>query len=101
MLEFGAPYRAPGNPPATEADERNRHVLLAIDESHLMTGDQLEAVRMLTSHDLNSRSPLTTVLIGQPTLRRCLRAGDMAALDQRVHPPPPRALGPDRRPLLR
>jgi type II secretory pathway predicted ATPase ExeA len=83
---------------AAEADERNRHVLLAIDESHLMTGDQLEAVRMLTSHDLDSRSPLTIVLIGQPTLRRRLRVGDMAALDQRVqlryHIPAP-ALSPE------
>lgn len=69
---------------AAEADERNRHVILAIDESHLMSGDQLEAVRMLTNHDLDSRSPLTILLIGQPTLRRRLRVGDMAALDQRI-----------------
>jgi type II secretory pathway predicted ATPase ExeA len=69
---------------ATEADERNRNVILAIDESHMLTGDQLEAVRMLTSHDLDSGSPLTVLLIGQPTLRRRLRVGDMAALDQRV-----------------
>jgi type II secretory pathway predicted ATPase ExeA len=69
---------------AAEADERNRNVILAIDESHMLTGDQLEAVRMLTSHDLDSGSPLTVLLIGQPTLRRRLRVGDMAALDQRV-----------------
>jgi type II secretory pathway predicted ATPase ExeA len=49
-----------------------------------MTGEQLEAVRMMTNHDLDSCSPLTIVLIGQPTLRRRLRVGDMAALDQRV-----------------
>ena len=49
-----------------------------------MTGEQLEAVRMMTNHDLDSGSPLTIVLIGQPTLRRRLRLGDMAALDQRV-----------------
>jgi type II secretory pathway predicted ATPase ExeA len=69
---------------AAEADERNRHVILAVDESHLLTGEQLEAVRMLTNHDLDSGSPLTILLIGQPTLRRRLRVGDMAALDQRV-----------------
>ena len=69
---------------AAEADERNRHVILAIDESHLLTGEQLEAVRMLTNHDLDSGSPLTILLIGQPTLRRRLRVGDMTALDQRV-----------------
>ena len=55
-----------------------------IDEAHLLTGDQLEALRMLTNHDLDSGSPLTILLIGQPTLRRRLRVGDMAALDQRV-----------------
>ena len=33
---------------AAEADERNRDVVLAVDESHLLTGEQLEAVRMLT-----------------------------------------------------
>ena len=69
---------------AAEADERNRHVILAIDESHLLTGDQLEAVRMLTNHGLDSGSPLTVLLIGQPALRRRLRVGDMAAIDQRV-----------------
>ena len=69
---------------AAEADERNRTVILAIDESHMLTGDQLEAVRMITNHNLDSGSPLTVLLIGQPTLRRRLHAGDMAALDQRV-----------------
>ena len=82
---------------AAETDEKNRHVVLAIDEAQLLTGDQLEAVRMLTNHDLDSGSPLTIVLIGQPTLRRRLRVGDMAALDQRIalryHVPAP-ALSP-------
>ena len=59
-------------------------MILAVDESHLLTGEQLEAVRMLTNHDLDSGSPLTILLIGQPTLKRRLRVGDMAALDQRV-----------------
>jgi type II secretory pathway predicted ATPase ExeA len=69
---------------AAEADERNRTVILAVDEAHLLTSGQLEAVRMLTSHNLDSGSPLSVLLIGQPTLRRRLRLGDMAALDQRV-----------------
>jgi len=69
---------------AAEADERNRNVILAIDESHLLTGEQMESVRMMTSHGLDSGSPLTVLLIGQPTLRRRLRVGDMAAFDQRV-----------------
>src|SRR6266571_2254296 len=84
---------------AAEADERNRHVLLALDEAHLLTHEQLDAVRMLTNSDLDSRSPLTIVLIGQPTLRRRLRIGDMAALDQRVqlryHIPSPALTPPE------
>ena len=69
---------------AAEADEKGKHVILGIDEAHLMSHDQLEAVRMLTSHGMHYQSPLTLVLIGQPTLRRRLRVGDMAALEQRV-----------------
>jgi len=33
---------------AAEADEKNRHVIVAIDEAHLLSHDQLEAIRMLT-----------------------------------------------------
>jgi type II secretory pathway predicted ATPase ExeA len=69
---------------AAETTERGRHVLLAIDEAHLLDPTQLEAVRMLTNHDLDSASPLACLLIGQPTLRRRLKLGDMAALDQRI-----------------
>src|SRR5207302_5911232 len=38
---------------AAYADERHRNVILAIDESHMLTGDQLEAVRMITNHNLD------------------------------------------------
>jgi type II secretory pathway predicted ATPase ExeA len=69
---------------AAEAEEKNRHVLLAIDEAHLLDAGQLEAIRMLTNGSMDYRSPLTILLIGQPTLRRRLRIGDMAALDQRI-----------------
>ena len=64
--------------------ERGRRVLIAIDESHLLDHDQLEDVRMLTSQDLDSRSPAAVILIGQPTLRRRLAQTTMAALDQRI-----------------
>ncbi|MGH8919708.1 MAG: ExeA family protein [Actinomycetes bacterium] len=82
---------------AAEADERSRHVVVAVDEAHLLDGGQLEAIRMMTNHGMDYQSPVTIVLIGQPTLRRRLRVGDMAALDQRVqlryHIPAP-ALAP-------
>jgi type II secretory pathway predicted ATPase ExeA len=69
---------------AAEAEEKNRDITIAIDEAHLMSHDQLEAIRMLTNSGIDYRSPATILLIGQPTLRRRLRVGDMAALEQRI-----------------
>jgi len=69
---------------AAERDERGKTPVLVIDEAHLLRYEQLETIRMLTNHNLDADSPLACLLIGQPTLRRRLRVGDMAALDQRV-----------------
>ncbi len=68
----------------TEVAEKGRHIILIIDEAHLLDGAQLEAVRMLTNAEMDSFSPLSVILVGQPALRRRLRVGDMAALDQRI-----------------
>jgi type II secretory pathway predicted ATPase ExeA len=67
-----------------ERDERHKHTVLICDEAHLLEPDQLEQLRMLTNHELDSDSPLALILIGQPTLRRTLRRGTFAALDQRI-----------------
>ena len=69
---------------AAEHGERGRVPLLVIDEAHLLTHDQLEAVRILTNSEMDAASPLACLLIGQPTLRRMLRLGVLAALDQRI-----------------
>ena len=50
----------------------------------MLTHGQLEAVRILTNSDMDAASPLACLLIGQPTLRRMLRPGVLAALDQRI-----------------
>lgn len=70
---------------AAETDERNKTVLLVVDEAHLLTPDQLEQLRLLTNADMDARSPLGLVLLGQPTLRRRLKLGHFAALDQRIN----------------
>ena len=67
-----------------EAAERGRTPILIIDEAHLLDHAQLESVRMLTNHDMDSKTPFATVLIGQPTLRRMIKLGVLAALDQRI-----------------
>ena len=69
---------------ATEEDERGRSVVLVLDEAHLLDAEQLEGLRMLTNVEIDSRSPFACVLVGQPTLRKRIRLGAFAALDQRV-----------------
>jgi len=39
---------------------------------------------MLTNADMDSRSALACLLVGQPTLRRRVKQGAFAALDQRI-----------------
>jgi type II secretory pathway predicted ATPase ExeA len=69
---------------ATEEHERGRKVVIVLDEAHMLDGEQLEGLRLLTNADLDSRSPFACLLVGQPTLRRRIRLGAFAALDQRV-----------------
>jgi type II secretory pathway predicted ATPase ExeA len=69
---------------ATAEAERGRRVLFMVDESHLLNPEQLEDLRMLTSAEMDSCSPAAVVLIGQPTLRRRLHQGALAAVDQRI-----------------
>jgi type II secretory pathway predicted ATPase ExeA len=69
---------------ATEHAERGRNPVLVVDEAHLLDNPQLEAIRLLTNHDMDSGSPFAVILIGQPSLRQRLRLGVLAALDQRI-----------------
>jgi type II secretory pathway predicted ATPase ExeA len=69
---------------AAEHAERGRVPILLIDEAHLITHDGLEALRLLTNHNLDTTSPFATVLLGQPTLLTRMRLGTLAALEQRI-----------------
>jgi type II secretory pathway predicted ATPase ExeA len=69
---------------AVEQAERGRTPVVVIDEAHLLDHDQLESIRMLTNHDMDSTSPFACLLVGQPTLRRRMKLGVLAALDQRI-----------------
>jgi type II secretory pathway predicted ATPase ExeA len=69
---------------AAEAEERGRRPVLVIDEAHLLDTSQLENLRMMTNSELDSASPCTIILLGQPTLRRHIRNGQLSALDQRI-----------------
>ena len=69
---------------AAEDHERGRTVVLVLDEAHLLDTDQLEELRLLTNADMDSHSPFAALLVGQPTLRRRIKLGTFAALDQRI-----------------
>lgn len=69
---------------AAENAERGKTVVLVMDEAHLLDADQLEELRLLTNADMDSRSPFACLLVGQPTLRRRIKLGAFAALDQRI-----------------
>jgi type II secretory pathway predicted ATPase ExeA len=69
---------------AAERTERGKTVVLILDEAHLLSAEQLEELRMLTNTEMDSRATFACLLLGQPTLRRKLRQGVFAALDQRI-----------------
>jgi type II secretory pathway predicted ATPase ExeA len=69
---------------AAEEHERGRTVVLVLDEAHLLDAAQLEELRLLTNADMDSHSPFACLLVGQPTLRRRIKLGTFAALDQRI-----------------
>ncbi|HXV05158.1 MAG TPA: AAA family ATPase [Solirubrobacterales bacterium] len=69
---------------AREREERNKRVLLILDEAHLLSTSQLEELRLLTNSEMDSVRPFAGILLGQPQLRKRLRLGSFAALDQRI-----------------
>jgi type II secretory pathway predicted ATPase ExeA len=69
---------------AAETAERGKQVVLIIDEAHLLSAEALEGIRCLSNAGMDRTAPFCLLLLGQPTLRRQLRLGTFAALDQRV-----------------
>jgi type II secretory pathway predicted ATPase ExeA len=69
---------------AAEEAEKGKRVVVCVDEAHLLTADQLEELRLLTNADMDSHAAFACLLIGQPTLRRRIKLGTFAALDQRI-----------------
>lgn len=64
--------------------EKGMVPIVVIDEGHLLNHDALEALRLLTNHELDTESPFATVVLGQPTLATKMKLGTLAALEQRI-----------------
>lgn len=69
---------------AAETAERGKAVTVICDEAHLVDAETLEGLRCLTNTGMDATCSFCLLLLGQPTLRRRLRLGSFAALDQRV-----------------
>src|SRR5512143_2325888 len=69
---------------AAEHAERGRVPIVCIDEGHLLSHEALEALRLLTNHQLDTESPFATIVLGQPTLATKMKLGTLAALEQRI-----------------
>ncbi|MGH2704864.1 MAG: ExeA family protein [Actinomycetota bacterium] len=67
-----------------EEAERGKTVVVICDEAQSLSPEQLEALRLLGNSAMDSHSPFACVILGQPTLRRRIRLGTFAALDQRI-----------------
>ena len=78
------PDRPDHGPPRRRETRTRRDVIVVIDEAHLLSADQLEELRFLTNSEMDSVAPFTGLLLGQPTLRRRIKLGSFAALDQRI-----------------
>ena len=63
---------------------KGRYVLLIVDEAHLLSPELLDQLRFLLNDDMDSASPLTLVLLGQPGLAHKLRFSPYEALHQRI-----------------
>lgn len=69
---------------AAEASERGRTPIVVFDEAHIFGNPTLDAIRLLTNHELDTGAPFATILLGQPDLAGKIRHGIMAAFDQRI-----------------
>lgn len=69
---------------AAEASERGRTPIVVFDEAHIYENATLDAIRLLTNHELDTGAPFATILLGQPDLAAKIRHGIMAAFDQRI-----------------
>lgn len=62
----------------------NKHLVLVVDEAHLLDWRTLEDIRLLTNTEMDRKSALTLVLMGQLWLRNKLKNAGNEALYQRM-----------------
>ena len=68
-----------------EMSRGNRQLVVVLDEAHLFEKETLEDIRLLTNADMDRRSPMAVIVLGQHWLRNTLKSRlDHEALYQRL-----------------
>lgn len=68
----------------SEESTSGRRLVLVIDEAHLLEKPTMEDIRLLTNADMDRRSPMSLILVGQRWLRGMLKVETQEALYQRL-----------------
>jgi type II secretory pathway predicted ATPase ExeA len=65
-------------------DSQEKIAVVVIDEAHLLRGDMLQEIRFLTNFQIDSVSPLSLIIVGQPELRTTLKMRLFKPITQRM-----------------
>lgn len=68
----------------SEESSAGRKIVLVIDEAHLLERPTFEDIRLLTNADMDRRSPMSLIMLGQRWLRGMLKSEGQEALYQRL-----------------
>jgi type II secretory pathway predicted ATPase ExeA len=68
----------------TDLSGSGRKLVLVIDEAHLLEKQTFEDIRLLTNADMDRRSPMSLIMLGQRWLRGMLKVEGQEALYQRL-----------------
>lgn len=68
----------------SDESSSGRKLVLVIDEAHLLEKPTFEDIRLLTNADMDRRSPMSLILMGQRWLRGMLKIEGQEALYQRL-----------------
>lgn len=68
----------------TDLSGSGRKLVLVIDEAHLLEKPTFEDIRLLTNADMDRRSPMSLIVMGQRWLRGMLKVEGQEALYQRL-----------------
>jgi type II secretory pathway predicted ATPase ExeA len=66
------------------AYQQQKQPVVVVDEAHLLSAAMLEEARFLTNFTMDSASPMTVILVGQPELRHRLALKSFEAIRQRL-----------------